>query len=107
MDAEDKIIKDLKNKFIQKIYEDVWNNLNISNNKKQLKTKTIEMEINILFETTEYSSIPDYTKNSHNKFTITDKALIIWFCDDNGHILTHTEISIEDAKKLSKLLLTI
>ena len=64
------------------------------------------MEITILCEATKFSCIPDLNTNSNNKFILTDKSLMILFCDDNGNTLTHSEISIEDAKKLAKLILT-
>ena len=41
------------------------------------------------------------------KFDISKHCLIISFCDCFGTEITASEISIEDAKTLSKLLLTI
>jgi hypothetical protein len=71
---------------------------------KQLKTKT--MYINVNFEVTEYNIKP--AKNYEKvKFTIWEDSLIIEFCDFGENVLNQSEISIEDAKKLSKLLLTI
>ena len=64
------------------------------------------MYINVNCDVTEYNIKPD--KNYEKvKFTICEHSLIIEFCDFYENVLNQSEISIEDAKQLSKLLLTI
>jgi hypothetical protein len=71
---------------------------------KQLKTKTmINLQIACI------STSHEIVKNEYKilKFDIHKRSLIISFCDCFGTEITASEISIEDAKELSKLLLTI
>lgn len=63
------------------------------------------MEIKIICDATEYSIMPTLVQNSDNLFIINDKSLIISFLDEYKNIIQETEISIEDAKKLAKMIL--
>lgn len=60
----------------------------------------------IIFEAsvTEYSCIPPID-NEINTFSIDEKSMVISFLDENEVVLTQSEISIEDAKKLARLIL--
>jgi hypothetical protein len=62
------------------------------------------MQIKINCDVTEYIACPE-DENIQNIFTIYDKCFIIEFCDKDENILYHSEISIEDAKKLAKMIL--
>jgi hypothetical protein len=62
------------------------------------------MEIKILCETTEYDSYPN-DKNVTTGFEIKEKCLVIYLFDKNEQILDQTEITIEDARKLAKIIL--
>ena len=59
----------------------------------------------ILFEcdATEYACIPP-EDNDINSFSINEKSLVISFCVE-GNVLLQSEISIEDARRLAKLIL--
>ena len=63
------------------------------------------MEIKIICDTTEFQSQKISDKNYFTTFLITPRALTISFCDDNEDIFEQSEISIEDARKLAKLIL--
>ena len=64
------------------------------------------MNITITCNATEYGTYLD-KKYQALEFSITKNAFIISFCDCFGTEITQAEISIEDAKQLAKLLLTI
>lgn len=55
-------------------------------------------------EVTEYNIIPP-KENTHNAFNISNSCLVISFCDSDDNVITQSEISIEDARKLAKLIL--
>lgn len=61
------------------------------------------MEIELICETTEYAVYPD-KKIEKTSFFIHENCLVISFCDKNEEVITQSEISIEDAKKLAKIL---
>lgn len=61
------------------------------------------MEIELICETTEYAVVPD-KKNEKTVFYIHENCLVISFCDKNEEVITQSEISIEDARKLAKVL---
>lgn len=62
------------------------------------------MEILIKCETTQYDSYPN-DKNVATEFEIKEKCLVIYLFDKNEQILDQTEITIEDARKLAKIIL--
>lgn len=64
------------------------------------------MEIKIICDVTEYIALPKQI-NTKNIFSICDDCLVIDFCDEYENVLSQSEISIEDAKKIAKLLLNI
>jgi hypothetical protein len=61
------------------------------------------MEIELICETTEYAVYPD-KKNEKISFYIHENCLVISFCDKDENVLTQSEISIEDARKLAQVL---
>lgn len=63
------------------------------------------MNLQINCVSTNYESVEN--KYQAIKFDISKHCLIISFCDCFGTEITSSEISIEDAKTLSKLLLTV
>ena len=60
---------------------------------------TIQLECDV----TEYDVITD-SKIDNVIFCINEKSLIINFCGKNEKIIKQSEISIEDARKLAKLI---
>ena len=64
------------------------------------------MEIKIICEATEQVALKKQI-NTNNIFSICDDCLVIDFCDEDENVISQSEISIEDAKKLAKLLLNI
>ena len=65
------------------------------------------MDIVVSCQVTEYAVIPNLKSNEINTFSINDKSLVISFCNDNEEVLALSEIQIEDAKKLAKIILSI
>ena len=63
------------------------------------------MEIQIMCDTTQYAIIPTNKKNYKTIFSINEKSLVINFCDKNEKVLEQSEIEIEDARKLAKMIL--
>lgn len=61
------------------------------------------MEIELICDTTEYAVYPD-KKIEKTVFYIHENCLVISFCDKDEEVITQSEISIEDAKKLAKIL---
>jgi len=55
-------------------------------------------------EVTEYNILPKKF-NIENTFYITDNCLVINFCDSDDNVIAQSEISIEDARKLARLIL--
>jgi len=64
------------------------------------------MNVNVEFDTTEFRTYPD-EKNQSTVFNIDKKSMIITFCDEHDNILTQSEISIEDARHLSKIIIAL
>jgi len=62
------------------------------------------MDIIITCETTQYAVLPN-KKNEITLFSINEESFVISFCDKNGKVLEQSEICIEDARKLAKLIL--
>jgi len=62
------------------------------------------MDIIINCDVTEFYIIPD-KRFYFTTFNINDKSLIISFCNEKGNFLSRSEIKIDDAKKLAKLIL--
>jgi predicted transcriptional regulator len=62
------------------------------------------MDIVITCETTEFAVFPNQ-KNIKTLFSINERSLVISFCDKKEKVLDQSEISIEDARKLAKLIL--
>jgi len=60
----------------------------------------------ILFEceVTEFDTLP-IKINKTNSFSINQNCVVISFCDKDENVIAQSEISIEDAKKLAKLIL--
>ena len=63
------------------------------------------MIISIDCNVTEFSITPP-KKNEINIFSLSEKCMIINLCDEEEKIITQTEISIEDARKLAEIILT-
>ena len=61
------------------------------------------MEIQLTCETTEYAVVPD-KKIEKTVFYIHENCLVISFCDKYDEVITQSEISIEDARKLVRVL---
>lgn len=61
------------------------------------------MDIQLICDTTEYAVYPD-KKIEKTVFYIHEKCLVISFCDKNEEVITQSEISVEDARKLAKIL---
>lgn len=55
-------------------------------------------------EVTEFQSMP-VKHNTINAFSINENSMVISFCDSNNNVNAQSEISIEDAKKLARLIL--
>ena len=65
------------------------------------------METIIICEVTEYEQGVTMRLNEFNKFTITEKALIIDFCDSDKVLLHSSEIELSEAIKLANIILTL
>ena len=63
------------------------------------------MEIKIICDTTQYKITPTNKNNYKTIFLINENSLIINFCNINEKVLEQSEIEIEDAKKLAKMIL--
>ena len=63
------------------------------------------MEIKIICDTTQYEITPTNKNNYKTIFLINENSLIINFCNINEKVLEQSEIEIEDAKKLAKMIL--
>lgn len=61
---------------------------------------TITIECNV----TEFSVIPDFNYQKV-AFCLTKKAMVISFMDDEDRVLTQSEIEIDEAAELAKLIL--
>lgn len=66
-----------------------------------MKTHT-EVECNV----TEYDVIPE-SLNTVNVFVINQKSMIINFCNDKGTVLRQSEIDINDAITLARIILKV
>lgn len=62
-----------------------------------MNTITFECEV------VEYETIPAI-ENTNVVFSIKDKSVVINFTDSDENVLHQSEISIEDARKLAKLI---
>jgi hypothetical protein len=61
---------------------------------------TIQLDCDV----TEYDVIPTKKNNSNVIFCINERSLVINFTDIHEKIIMQSEISIEDARKLAKLI---
>jgi predicted transcriptional regulator len=62
------------------------------------------MILTIECNATEYNVLPP-KENEKNIFAITEKAVVISFCDSKEKVIEQSEISSEDAIKLAKFIL--
>lgn len=61
----------------------------------------MELNIELTAVVTEHAVIPN-KKITKNVFNIQNKCVVISFCDDNGKVLSQSEISITDARILAQ-----
>lgn len=61
------------------------------------------LDILVVTNVTEFSVMPK-KNNTKNIFSIQKNCLIISFCDDKEKVLNQSEICIEDAKDIAKII---
>lgn len=61
------------------------------------------MEIQLICDTTEFAVYPQ-KENEKTSFYIHENCLVISFLDKDENVITQSEIEINDAKKLGKIL---
>lgn len=61
----------------------------------------MEINIELTADVTEYAVISKIL-NTKNVFNIQKNCIVISFCDDNGNVLSQSEISITDARILAQ-----
>lgn len=61
------------------------------------------MEIQLICDTTEYAVYPD-KKIEKTIFYLHKECLVISFCDKDEKVITQSEISIDDARKVFKII---